>query len=295
MPGPKHSYKLFEQEIDDAGEHFPVECVEDDDVIDPVDEFGPQLLLQVLEDPLLDRLEVRKDLRLVRFGSVDIEADVGDAVGEFLASDVRGHDDDRILEVHRPSLPVGQPSVIENLQEDIEDIARGLLDLIEEDDAVWLPPHRFGQLPSLVVADVSRRGSDEPRDRVGFHVFAHIDPDEGVLVIEELFGESLGGLGLSDSGRSEEEEASDRPFRVSEPGLVPLDRLAHEPERFILTDHTLLHAFVEMEVFLFLLLHQLSYGDPRPLRDDFGDIFEVDPILQEGISSLLILRKLVLD
>ena len=61
-----------------------------------------------------------------------------------MAADVRRHDDDRITEVDRAALSVGQATVVENLQEDIEHIGVCLFDLVEEDHAVRTAPHGFG-------------------------------------------------------------------------------------------------------------------------------------------------------
>ena len=43
---------------------------------------------------------------------------------------------------------------------------------------------RFGQLATLFVADVARRGADQAADRVPLHELAHVDADHGVLVVE---------------------------------------------------------------------------------------------------------------
>jgi hypothetical protein len=79
-------------------------------------------------------------------------------------ADVRGHDDDRVLEIDRAALAVGEAAVVEDLQERVEDVDVRLLDLVEEDDAIGLAPHRLGELAALVVADVAGRRADEPRD-----------------------------------------------------------------------------------------------------------------------------------
>ena len=67
-----------------------------------------------------------------------------------------------------------------------------------------MAPHRFGQLSALVVTDVTRRRSDQPRHGVLLHVFAHVEPDDGILVVEEKFGQRLAQLGFAHAGRPEE-------------------------------------------------------------------------------------------
>jgi hypothetical protein len=58
------------------------------------------------------------------------------------------HDHDHgVLEVDRATLAVGEATVVEDLQEDVEDVGVGLLDLVEEHDAVGPASHRLGQMP----------------------------------------------------------------------------------------------------------------------------------------------------
>src|SRR3712207_9385494 len=77
--------------------------------------------------------------------------------------DVRGHDHDAVPEVDRAALRVGQAPVLQDLQEDVEDVRVGLLDLVEQEHAVRLAAHGLRQLAALVVADVAGRRSEERR------------------------------------------------------------------------------------------------------------------------------------
>ena len=77
---------------------------------------------------------------------------------------VRGHDHDRIAEVDRAALAVGQPAVVEQLQQDVEHVGVGLLDLVQQHHRVRAAAHRLGQLAALVVADVAGRRAHQPRD-----------------------------------------------------------------------------------------------------------------------------------
>ena len=81
-----------------------------------------------------------------------------------------------------------------------------LFDLIEEHHGIRMPPHRLGELPALVVADIARRRTDEPRHGVLLHVFAHVESDDGILVIEKEFGQRLAQLGFTHPGGPEKHE-----------------------------------------------------------------------------------------
>ena len=86
--------------------------------------------------------------------------------------DVGGHDQHDVLEVHRAALAVGQAAVVHHLQQRVEDVRVGLLDLVEQDDAVGPAAHGLGELAALVVADVAGRRADQAADGVLLHVLA---------------------------------------------------------------------------------------------------------------------------
>lgn len=46
--------------------------------------------------------------------------------------------------------------VVEDLEQDVEDIGVGLLHLVEQQQRIRVVAHRLGQLPRVLVADVSR-------------------------------------------------------------------------------------------------------------------------------------------
>ena len=131
-------------------------------------------------------------------------------------ADVAGHDDDGVLEIDRAALAVGQPAVVEHLQQHVEHVAVRLFDFVEEDHAVRAAAHGFGQSAALFVADVSRRRADQARDGVLLHELAHVDAHHRVLVVEQELGQRLAQLGLADAGGAEEQERADRPIRIAQ-------------------------------------------------------------------------------
>ena len=112
--------------------------MEDHRVVDPVEELGlegrRQHLFDLLADLLVDRL-----------------------ADDPVAADVGGHDQDRVGEADRAALAVGEAAVVHDLQQRVEDVGVGLLDLVEQHHRVGPAPHRLGQLAALLVADVAGR------------------------------------------------------------------------------------------------------------------------------------------
>ena len=89
---------------------------------------------------------------------------LSERVDQVLAAQVGGQDQDGVAEVDRAALAVGEPAVVEHLEQDVEDLGVRLLDLVEQHHAVRAAAHRLGELAALLVADVAGRGADQPGD-----------------------------------------------------------------------------------------------------------------------------------
>ena len=217
-------------------------------------------------------------------------------IGQILRAEIRGQDQDHVAEVDRTTLAVGQPTVVEHLQQDVEDLAVGLLDLVEQDHRVRAPADRFGELAALVVADVPGRCPDQPRDRVLLGVLAHVDPDHRPLVVEQELGQRLGQLGLADTGRAEEQERSGRPVGVGDAGPGPPDGVGHRADGRLLTDQPVTQPGLHGQQLLGLALQQPAGRDAGPVGHHLGDVGRSDllgdhrrgqPIGLVGLGHLL--------
>ena len=58
-------------------------------------------------------------------------------------------------------LAVGELPVVEHLQEHVEHVRVGLLDLVEEDYRVGATAHLLGELATFLVTHIARRGTGE--------------------------------------------------------------------------------------------------------------------------------------
>ena len=207
--------QLLDQQPRDRPQVVVRERLEDDDFVDAVDELRVERLPHLAQHHVVDAavdgagvggLEPQRRLLLDEAGA-----------------DVRGHDDDRVLEIDPVAEAVGQMAVLEHLQQDVEQIGMRLLDLVEQHDRVGIPLHLLGELPALFVPDVSRRRANQLRDRVLLHVLGHVEADQRVVAAEQEVGERARQLGLADAGRAEEHEAPHRPVRILQPGAGPPD------------------------------------------------------------------------
>src|SRR6476469_5215418 len=89
----------------DVAQLLAAQLPEDNRFIDAVQELGPEVLAQGFGNAL-------SHLSIVLQAEVHYE----------LRADIRSHDDNRVLEVHRAPLRVGQAAVIEDLQQHVENI-----------------------------------------------------------------------------------------------------------------------------------------------------------------------------
>ena len=197
----------------------------------------------------------------------------------------------------RPCESVRRPSSstcssAEHLQQCVEDVVMGLFDLVEQDDGIRLPPDGLGQLPPLLVADVTGRRPDQTGYRVLLHVLRHVDADYAFLAVEQRFGQGPGQLGLADAGRSEKNERADRSPGVLDAGPGTDDGIGDEPHRLVLSHDAPVQDFVEAQQLLALSLHQPGDGNPRPPRHDLGDLGFGYLLAQQSARSAVVVAVL---
>ena len=97
-------------------------------------------------------------------------------------------------------------ALVENLQKDVHDIRVRLLDLVEQQHAVRLAADLLGDLAGLIVADVAGRRTDDARNAVLFHEFAHVQANQRLRLIEQLFGQDFHEFRLADARRADEDK-----------------------------------------------------------------------------------------
>src|SRR5579884_1231684 len=158
---------------------------------------------------------------------------------------VRGHDDDRVLEIDGVPETVGQLAVFEYLQQNIEDVRMGLLDFIQQDDRIGRTLHALGKLAAFLVAHVSGRRTDQLRNGVLFHKLRHIEADEALFTAEEELGQSPRYFGFADARGPEEQEGTGRATGRFEPGARTADRAGQSGNRFLLADHAFVQLFLD--------------------------------------------------
>src|ERR1051325_968391 len=141
---------------------FP-QWMENHDFIDPVEELRTEMILQDACDSISTHL-------LLAFPK--------------LVAQVRGHNDGRITEVHSTSLTIGQATIVQQLQENVENLGMRLFNFIEQHYAIGSAANCLSQLTTFLITNVARRRTDQSTDRMLFLILAHVNPDHGVFIVE---------------------------------------------------------------------------------------------------------------
>src|SRR5437867_1537515 len=278
---------LAEQDLGDRAHLRPVERVEHDHLVDPVQELRIEHSFYLIHDRVLHGRVVRP--------AVPIGEPQAPAPLDLPRPQVRGHDEDGVLEIHFPAQAVGELPVVQDLEKDVEDVGVGLLDLVEQDDRVGFPPHLFGELPALLMPDIPRWGADEPGNGEFFHIFRHIDPDQGVRVVEKEARQHARQLGFPDPRRSQEDERADRAARVAEACAIPAYRAGYRGDRLLLAHDRFPQLLLHPEQLLRFFLLEPRYRDSRHAGDHLRDQVDIHErfflVLDLG-PGLLVLPKL---
>ena len=256
--------RLGRQHLHDAGQLRPRERLEHDRLVDAVQELRAEALAQGA---------------LHRFPQLRARAAVlaapREAEREALLrarAQVAGHDDDRVAEVHRAPVAVREPPVVQDLQQRVEDVGMRLLDLVEQDDAVGAAAHALGEAAALVVAHVARRRARQAADRVALLVLGHVQPDHGLLVVEEALRERLGQLRLAHARGAEKDEGADGAARILEARAGAAHGPGEGGDGAVLPDHALVQQVLEAQQLLALALPEAGHGDARHLAHERGDV-----------------------
>src|SRR5574344_1689109 len=106
-----------------------------------VEELGTDGFLQHLHDVLLGFIDYRVVVAAIHLLHLTLNV---------LTTQIGGHDDNGILEVDYPTLIIGEPAIVEHLQQDVEYIGMCLLYLIEEHYGIWFTTYGFGELSTFV-------------------------------------------------------------------------------------------------------------------------------------------------
>ena len=248
----------------------PAQRMENDGFVNPVQQFRAEGPPQgILHRPRQLRRN-RPRRRVLRPAGRRVEPE--GALGQVARAQVAGHYDHRVAEIHRPPLPVGQPPVLQDLQQQVEHIRVRLFDFVKEDDPVRAAAHGLGQLPGVIVAHIARRGADEAGHGVPFPVLGHIQAHHAVGIVKEELGQGLAQLRLADPGGAQKDEAAEGAARVVEAGARAPDGVRNRLHGRFLPDDPAVQFLLHTQQPFRFSGQEAPGGDARPAGNQLGDV-----------------------
>ena len=122
------------------------------------------------------------------------------------SSQVRSQDNDGISEVNFVSLSICEEAVIQYLKQKSRDILVGLLEFVKQQNRIRLAPDSFGELPSVIIADIPSRTTNQSAHCVFLLEFRHVEPDHAGFSREQKVCHLLAKLSLAHTSRAQEHE-----------------------------------------------------------------------------------------
>src|SRR5260370_12947947 len=101
------------------------------------------------------------------------------------------------------------------------------LNFIKKDPRIWAAAHRFGELATFLIADVTRRRTDQARGGEFFHVLGHVDLNERVGIAKHEFGQCASEIGFAHAGWTEKDKRTDRTPRILQLGPPTPQRFSY--------------------------------------------------------------------
>ncbi len=172
------------------------------------------------------------------------------------------------------------------MQQHVEHLGVGFLDLVEQHHAVGLAAHGLRQLPAFLIAHVAGRRAHQPRHGVLFLVLAHIDADHSLVGVEQELGQRASHLGLAHAGGTQEDERAQGPVGVLQAAAGAADGVGDGAHRIVLAHHALVQPLFHVQQLLNFTFQQPRDGDAGPLAHDLGNVLGIDFFFQQPLALL---------
>ena len=206
-------------------------------------------------------------------------------VSQLLCAGVACHNQHGITEVYRASLTVGQTAILHNLQQQIKHIGMCLFDFIQKHYTVRLTAYRIRQLSALVIAYIARRCANQACCGVLFHVFRHIEAQHSAFIAKQLLCQCLRQLSFAYTGRTEEQEGTDRSVFVLKACAGTANSSAYRAHSLILTDNTLVQTLLQLQQTAAFCFGQTCQRNTGPGSNNLSHILRSYRLLHGHLSQ----------
>ena len=136
----------------------------------------------------------------------------------------------------------------------------GLLNLVEQNDGVWLATYSFGQLSAFLISHIARRCTHHSAYGVLLAILAHVYAYERCLAAEHFHGQTLGQVGFAHTGWSHEQEGANGAVGVFQSHSASLYGTCHLQYGIVLTNYAAFEVLFQLAQTAVLLV---SYAVSR--------------------------------
>ena len=192
-------------------------------------------------------------------------------------AEIRRQNDQAVPQVGGLPHGVGQPALVEGLQEQVPDHRMGFLELVEQQHRERLLAHAADQRICFECRSAALPENLAHRF-VGLKL-AHVEPDQALGRTEQKFRYGFGELGLAGAGRPGEQKDADRLARIVEAGLEHGDAIDDRTDRLVLAEHPRIEEFAhcrEVELLPGVENRQRQAGE---LRQRFQNLARRDDVV----------------
>ena len=143
-----------------------------------------------------------------------------------------------------------------------------LLNLVQQNDAVWAAAYLFCQLTTFVVTDIPRRATEQTSNRMRLHVLRHVKADQVCFTTKELGRQGLRQFRLTYTRWAKEEERANRALWILQASTRATNGTSNGADRLVLTNDTLAQVFFQVPQVLTLGLKHLAHRYTRPVLNN---------------------------
>ena len=127
-------------------------------------------------------------------------------------------------------------------------------------------------MSTLIIAHISWRCTDKTRHTELLLILTHVDTCQHVLVIEEIFGQSLCQFGLTYARCSQENERRNGAIRVLKSCTTATNGIRNGFNSLVLSNHSTVQLSLQMQEFVALTLQHAAHRNAGPTAHHFGNI-----------------------
>ena len=188
---------------------------------------------------------------------------------------VRGHNNHRVTEIYPTPQPIGQVSLVKELEQQIIDLGVCLLNLIKKNHRVGLTTHRLRKATTLAIPHIPRGRANHTAHIVSLGILAHIESEQCIGAVEECLSQLLSQQCLTYTCRAYKEKDTHRSSPLRQPRTRAHNRASQPLHGSLLSHNTATKPFGKTRESLTLAQREALGRNPRCQSDNSAHLLLV--------------------